>query len=163
MKTVNQWFAEYGESHQNPTNKLIHWICIPVIMLSLFALLWAIPVPALGWTASAQDGRVIPLINVATVFAASALLFYLRLSLTLAIGMVVESALLLYLTYLMDAYLSTPLWAIGLVLFIAAWIVQFYGHKIEGKKPSFFKDLQFLLIGPLWIMGFIYRRFGIPY
>ncbi|MCS7086418.1 MAG: DUF962 domain-containing protein, partial [Bacteroidia bacterium] len=105
----------------------------------------------------------IPLINVATVFAASALLFYLRLSLTLAIGMVVESALLLYLTYLMDAYLSTPLWAIGLVLFIAAWIVQFYGHKIEGKKPSFFKDLQFLLIGPLWIMGFIYRRFGIPY
>ncbi len=163
MKTVNQWFAEYGESHQNPTNKLIHWICIPAIMLSLFALLWAIPVPAGPLTATAADGRVIPLINVATVFAFLALLFYLRLSLTLALGMVAESAALLYLTYLIDAYVSAPLWAVGLGIFVAAWVVQLYGHKIEGKKPSFFKDLQFLLIGPLWIMGFIYRKAGIRY
>lgn len=163
MKTVNQWFAEYGESHQNPTNKLIHWICIPIIMLSLFALLWAIPVPAAFLTATAADGRAIPLVNVATVFALMALLFYLRLSLTLALGMVVESVALLYLTFLIDAYVPAPLWLVGLALFVGAWIVQFYGHKIEGKKPSFFKDLQFLLIGPLWIMGFIYRKAGIRY
>jgi uncharacterized membrane protein YGL010W len=163
MKTVHQWFAEYGESHQNPTNKLIHWVCIPVIMLSLFCLLWAIPVPPAGLVAHAPDGRPIPIVNVATVFAALALIFYLRLSLTLALGMILESAALLYLTFLLDARFPAPLWAVGLVLFVVSWAVQFYGHKIEGKKPSFFKDLQFLLIGPLWIMGFIYRKAGIRY
>jgi uncharacterized membrane protein YGL010W len=56
-----------------------------------------------------------------------------------------------------------PLWVICIVIFIVAWIGQFYGHKIEGKKPSFLKDVQFLLIGPAWLMHFVYKRLGIPY
>jgi uncharacterized membrane protein YGL010W len=40
---------------------------------------------------------------------------------------------------------------------------QFIGHKIEGKKPSFFKDILFLLIGPLWLLSFIYKKVGISY
>lgn len=37
-------------------------------------------------------------------------------------------------------------------IFVVAWIAQFYGHHVEGKKPSFFADLQFLMIGPLWLL-----------
>ena len=44
-----------------------------------------------------------------------------------------------------------------------AWIGQFIGHKIEGEKPSFFEDLQFLLIGPAWLLGAIYQKLGIRY
>jgi uncharacterized membrane protein YGL010W len=55
------------------------------------------------------------------------------------------------------------LWQVCLALFIVAWIFQFIGHKIEGKKPSFFKDLQFLLIGPAWLLSFIYQKVGIRY
>lgn len=40
----------------------------------------------------------------------------------------------------------------SLIIFILSWIGQFYGHKIEGAKPSFLKDLEFLLIGPLWVI-----------
>ena len=54
--------------------------------------------------------------------------------------------------------------AVGLVaLFVVGWIIQFVGHKIEGQKPSFFEDLQFLLIGPLWLLSDVYRRLGISY
>jgi uncharacterized membrane protein YGL010W len=52
---------------------------------------------------------------------------------------------------------------ISLGVFVLAWIVQFYGHKIEGKKPSFLKDVQFLMIGPAWLMHFIYKKIGISY
>jgi uncharacterized membrane protein YGL010W len=52
---------------------------------------------------------------------------------------------------------------ISLVVFVLAWIGQFVGHRIEGKKPSFFEDLRFLLIGPLFVLGFLYRRLGISY
>jgi len=56
-----------------------------------------------------------------------------------------------------------PLWVVCIAVFVLAWIGQFYGHKVEGKKPSFLKDIQFLLIGPAWLMHFIYKRLGIPY
>ena len=51
----------------------------------------------------------------------------------------------------------------SIIVFIFAWILQFLGHKIEGKKPSFFKDIQFLLIGPAWLLAFIYNSFKIKY
>jgi uncharacterized membrane protein YGL010W len=47
-------------------------------------------------------------------------------------------------------------------LFAAAWVGQFKGHQIEGKKPSFLKDLQFLLVGPAWLLHFVYRKAGLP-
>jgi uncharacterized membrane protein YGL010W len=52
---------------------------------------------------------------------------------------------------------------VSLTVFVVAWIGQFIGHKIEGKKPSFFEDLRFLLIGPLFVLGFVYRRFKVAY
>ena len=58
--------------------------------------------------------------------------------------------------------------AIGLAkvafgIFVIAWIGQFIGHKIEGKKPSFLEDLQFLMVGPAWLLSFIYKKVGIKY
>ena len=59
--------------------------------------------------------------------------------------------------------MGSKLFTISLVLFVVAWIGQFIGHKLEGAKPSFFKDLQFLLIGPAWLLSFIYKKMGIAY
>jgi uncharacterized membrane protein YGL010W len=61
------------------------------------------------------------------------------------------------------AHLPWPLWLTSVVIFVVAWIGQFVGHALEGKRPSFFKDLQFLLIGPLWLLATAYRRFSVPY
>ncbi len=155
-KTADQWFAEYGASHQNPVNKLIHWICVPLIFVVIMGLLWEIPVPAAMAT--------VPYLNWATLSAIIVVGFYLNMSPSLAIGL---SAFTLA-TYVLLAWYEQQsgwpsLWLVCLVGFVVLWFFQFIGHYIEGKKPSFFKDIQFLLIGPAWLMGFIYRLLGIPY
>jgi len=155
MRTVSEWLSEYGASHQNPTNKLLHWICVPPIVLAVMGFLWSAPVPAAFAPYS-------PWLNWATLAAAAALLYYLALSPRLAAGVAVAFALLLAVTLFL-ARLPWPLWATSLAIFVVAWIGQFIGHAIEGRRPSFFKDLQFLLIGPLWLLAAAYRRFSLRY
>ncbi|EPF70923.1 Mpo1 family 2-hydroxy fatty acid dioxygenase [Acinetobacter rudis] len=129
MKSISEWFEEYSDSHQNQTNKMIHWVCVPTILFSIIGILaqWSATITAL----------ILVLI----------LVFYARLDIVLAIAMsillVLMAWLILILPFNSGFYIA---------LFVVAWIGQFYGHKVEGKKPSFFKDLQFLLIGPLWCM-----------
>jgi uncharacterized membrane protein YGL010W len=84
------------------------------------------------------------------------------LSVRLAIGIALGFALLFAVLNALDS-LPWPLWATSLVVFVVAWIGQFIGHAVEGKRPSFFKDVQFLMIGPLWLLGFVYRKLGIAY
>jgi uncharacterized membrane protein YGL010W len=155
MRTVTDWLGEYGTSHKNPVNELLHWICVPLIVLTVFGLLWSLPVPELLSSIS-------PWLNWATVLAGAALLYYAALSPALAAGVLVAFTLLLFVTQWL-ATLPWPLWLTSLTIFVAAWIGQFIGHAIEGKRPSFFKDLQFLLIGPLWLLAAAYRRIGLSY
>ncbi|MDX1442231.1 MAG: Mpo1-like protein [Gammaproteobacteria bacterium] len=155
MKTADEWFAKYGESHQHPTNKLIHWICVPAIVFSLIGLLWSIPRPEFF-------AGISPWLNWGTLFIALAMVYYAVLSLPLALGMIVVSGVVIWGNAWL-AQLETPLWQVALAIFVVAWIGQFIGHRIEGKKPSFFEDIQFLLIGPIWLLGFIYRKAGLPY
>ena len=140
-RKIDELFSRYGESHRNPTNKAIHWICVPLITWSLLAALWS-------WTPVAAYALI-----------AVAIVFYLSLSLSIAIGMLAVSALMVFpLTQMSEHVL-----AIAVAVFVLAWIGQFIGHNIEGKKPSFLEDVKFLLVGPAWLLGFVYRRFGIPY
>lgn len=147
-RTIHDWFSEYGESHQHPVNKLIHWICVPSIFFSIVCLLSLVPVAGVT--------------NLATVAMVFASLFYVRLSLSLGAGMMLFYTVCWWLTLQLQE-LTTPLWMIATIVFVVAWIGQFYGHRVEGKKPSFLKDVQFLLIGPAWLMGFVYQRLRIPY
>jgi uncharacterized membrane protein YGL010W len=153
MTELQNLLNEYGESHKNPTNKLIHWVAVPSIFLSIVALLYSIKIPY----------YLLPDIqlNAAHVCILVAFLYYVRLSYTLSVGMFLWVMVCLYICYtLEEQFLSLP--KLGLLVFVLAWIFQFYGHKIEGKKPSFFKDLQFLLIGPIWLLSFIYKKLGLP-
>lgn len=152
MTNIQQWLSEYGESHQNDTNKTIHWICVPAIFFSIVGFLYSIKLPF-----EITGHRV----NVALIAFVLIIFYYFLLSKTLWIGMFLFGSICLLLCHLIELKFFMPLWAFSAVIFLAAWIGQFYGHKIEGKKPSFFKDLQFLLIGPAWLMSFIYKRIGI--
>lgn len=156
MKSADEWFAEYGESHQHPVNKVIHWICVPLIFWSIVAILWELPTPE---ALRAWPGPM----NWAVIASILILGWYFVMNRTLALGMLVFAVACLWISWLIDAFAGWPLWIIAVIVFATAWAGQFYGHHLEGKKPSFFKDLQFLLIGPAWLLGFIYRRFGISY
>jgi uncharacterized membrane protein YGL010W len=155
MRSVTEWLSEYGESHPHPSHTLLHWICVPAIVLAVLGFLWSAPVPAAFAAAS-------PWLNWATLAAAAALVYYLVLSRALAAGVLLAFVVLLALVRAL-ARLPWPLWVSSLVIFVVAWIGQFIGHALEGKRPSFFKDLQFLLIGPLWLLAAAYRRFSVPY
>lgn len=152
MKTINDWLSEYGESHQNPTNKLVHWICVPAIFFSVVGLLYGIKL-GVPITAGLE-------LNVALVVLALVFLYYARMSVTLSVGMLLFSAICLFVAQQIENS-SWVLWQVCVGIFVAAWIGQFWGHKIEGKKPSFLKDLQFLMIGPAWLMSFIYQKIGL--
>ncbi|MCT4559077.1 MAG: DUF962 domain-containing protein [Pelagimonas sp.] len=152
-RRIDALLAEYGESHQNETNKLVHWICVPVIVWAVSAFLWSLPTPA-----------VFPIgVNWLIVILAAALAYYVTLSPPLAAGFAGFAALCVGLIRLYETWAPLPLWQFAAIVFVLAWLGQFWGHKIEGKKPSFFKDVQFLLIGPAWLLSFLYRRFGIRY
>ena len=146
MKTAKQWISEYAESHQNKTNVTIHTVCVPLIYFSIVGMLMSIDniflVNLTGFKSKI-------LINWATIVAIFISIFYLRLSFNIFLKML----LFTILCFLGNYYLSKilPLFYTSLTIFILVWIGQFYGHKLEGKKPSFFKDLQFLLIGPIWV------------
>jgi len=148
-RDIHQWISDYGVSHKNPTNKKIHWLCVPIIMFTLLGLLSMVKFYS---------------INLAYGLIAMALIFYIRLSITISIGMFIISAIQLgSIYYLEQILLFSNLLYIYIGVFIVAWIGQFIGHKIEGQKPSFFEDLQFLLIGPAWLLSFIYKKMGIKY
>jgi len=155
MKTADQWLDEYAQSHTHSTNTLLHWICVPLIVVSLIGLLWSLPVPV-------AFREISPVLNWGTTFLMAAVVYYFIISLSLAFGILPFIVVVVAAVVWLDS-LSTPLYISSAVIFIAAWIGQFIGHLVEGKKPSFFKDLQFLMIGPLWLLAKVYRRLGVPY
>ena len=160
MRKIDLLLNEYGESHRNATNKTIHWICVPLIFFSIVCLLWAIPSTFLS---APFSGVAAEFTNWATFLLLLTLIYYLVLSPPLFTGMLLFSILCVIGAWWIDHTFALPIWAVALIIFVLAWIGQFYGHKIEGKKPSFFKDLQFLLIGPAWLMHFIFKKLGIKY
>ncbi len=159
MRKIDNLLYEYGLSHKNETNKTIHWICVPAIFFSIVGLIYSIPADPLE--------SVLPFLqsfaNWATIILILVLFYYVSLSPPLALGMLLFSAVCLALANLINLVSPIPLWLVSLLIFSIAWIFQFYGHKIEGKKPTFLKDVQFLLIGPAWLMHFIYKKFGFAY
>jgi uncharacterized membrane protein YGL010W len=156
MRTATQWLDDYGDSHRNQTNKALHWICVPVIAWCVLGFLWSLPFPQ-GIRAEH------PAVNWASIAVIIALLYYSALSIRLALGALPLLLACLWSLDRLDHLEGVPLWSICLFLFVVAWIGQFIGHAIEGKRPSFFKDMQFLMIGPLWLLADVYRRMGIPF
>ena len=154
MRGTAYWFDEYSASHRNPVNKALHWICVPLIVWSLIGLLWSLPAPGRGQLEYA---------NWASYAVAAAVLYYAALSMPLALGVLPVLAAMLLSVDALSQLVRVPLWAVSAAVFALAWLGQLIGHAIEGKRPAFFKDLQFLLIGPIWLLAALYRRAGIRY
>ena len=147
MKTAQEYFDEYALSHQNKTNQLIHYICVPLIFLSVIGLLMSIPAGFLEDTFKLYN----PLVeNWAFVTGILIGIFYLRLGFWYLVKMMLVIMVSIILNYWLGNTMN--LLIASIVIFVLAWIGQFYGHKVEGAKPSFLKDLEFLLIGPLWVI-----------
>ena len=156
MTTLQTLLEQYGESHQSDTNKLIHWLCVPAIMFSLIGLLCSLPFPV----------EKTMFLNWGAIFLSATMVYYFRLSIPMFLGFIVIAFGLLWGNFTLSQRLATSgisAWQASLLIFAVAWIGQFIGHKIEGKKPSFIEDIQFLLVGPAWLLHFVYKKIGISY
>lgn len=136
---VDVLLEHYAQSHRDPRNEAIHCVAIPLIMLSLVGLLYALH----PW--------------VAYVFVAASLVYYARLSLVFLLTMALLTAVALLLVRAMGSQVLP----VSAAIFVLAWIAQFVGHKLEGRKPSFFEDLQYLWVGPLFVLALLFRKLGI--
>lgn len=141
MRAVDRLFERYADAHRHPANKTIHWICVPLIVWSVLGAVWSLS-PIAAYAAMA-----------------AALAFYLWLSVPLALGML---AVLLAMLYALTL-LGSQVLIVSAIVFVAAWIGQFIGHAIEGRRPTFVDDIRFFLVGPAWLLGFVYRQLGITY
>ncbi|MEI7487979.1 MAG: Mpo1-like protein [Chryseobacterium sp.] len=157
MRKIDLLLAEYGESHRNSTNKLIHWICVPLIFWTILGFISYIPTPNIYL-------KYFGFLSVASFIALILVtVFYFRLSWRIALIMVFIMLLMEHFVSLTNVTFGKKSWIFFLAVFVITWILQFVGHKIEGKKPSFLKDLQFLLIGPIWLLSFVLKKLGIKY
>lgn len=139
QRRVDQLLAHYGESHRHPKNEIIHFIAIPLIMLSLVGMMFALHP------------------YVAYAFIAASMVYYLRLSLVFLVTMLLWSLLTLALVFAMGSQVLV----LSAAIFVGAWILQFVGHKLEGKKPSFFEDIQYLWVGPLFVLSKLFTKLGL--
>jgi uncharacterized membrane protein YGL010W len=153
-RPIDRWFAQYSGDHRNATNQRIHVVAVPLILWSVIALLWCVPAPGTWFRPGIW----------AALAMLPAWLFYWRASRRLGAGMLLVFLLLSALTWaLHDALGARGLLTLAAAVFVLAWIAQFVGHKIEGRKPSFLTDLVYLLIGPAWVLVKLYRRLGLAY
>mgnify|MGYP001438648508 CR=1 FL=1 len=170
MKHIQEWLDEYGQSHQNRINKRIHWVCVPLIMISLVGLLSIVRFSEYLFLIGLGNSYDIDSLwmlffyfDLSTILILIAFLYYLRMSIPMASGMLVIGILARLICDLLVFVFPVNYRLVFSMIFVAGWIGQFIGHKIEGKKPSFIKDVQFLLIGPAWLLSFIFNKFGIRY
>lgn len=141
MKTLDQWLHQYADSHQNRTNQIFHKVCVPLIFFSVLGMLW-------DWSVFG--------FRLSYVFAILGMMFYVRLGIKVIVLMTIQLVLSFAILRMWSFQAESVFWPC-LAIFVVAWIGQFIGHKIEGKKPSFFEDLQFLFIGPIWVFSFLFK------
>lgn len=153
MRNIDRLMAEYSQSHQNRINKMIHNIAVPAIYFVTIGLLYAIPVP---------DIMIKFDVTFAHVAIIPVLFYYFKLSGPVGAAMTIMSILVFFGIKLLEGQ-GISIWQFSVVLFVVMWILQFVGHRIEGKKPSFLKDLQFLLVGPVWVVAPLLKKMNISY
>ena len=161
MRKIDTLLAEYAVSHQTKLNIAIHYICVPLIFFSLIGLLASIPIPYV--ITNALPAFLIPYAHLGTIVLIFGLFYYLKLSKTLFAGMLLFSVIVLLAINYVSLFIGIPLWLSMLIIFVLAWVGQFIGHNHEGKKPSFLKDLQFLMIGPAWTMSHLFDALNIKF
>jgi uncharacterized membrane protein YGL010W len=160
-RPVDIYFDKYNASHQNPTNKLIHWVCIPLTVFSVLGLFWAIPFPYIKFL-----GQYNGYFNWASFAIAAAMYYYYRLSPVLSYLMLLLLFSFTYGIMELDTLQKTggpALWLVCSIIFVLAMVGQYIGQQIESRKPSFLDDLKSIAIAPVWLAICVFKKFNMRY
>lgn len=151
QRSMREWLDSYSQDHQHPINRVLHWICVPLIVWSALALLWTAPVPP-----SLLRPGAWAVFSIVLAFA-----WYWKRSHRLGAALLIALAIFaLSCAWVFQQLVPMHMRWLAIAVFAVAWIGQFVGHLFEGKRPSFFTDLAYLLVGPAWLMDKLLNRIG---
>jgi uncharacterized membrane protein YGL010W len=155
MTEMDSWLRRYEETHRDLTNPVFYWAAVPMVVLGTVGLLWALPIPD-------EFFEISPLLNWGTAFLMASAVYYFIISVSLAIGMLPFVIGVAGINmWLVGSNLPLPHVSLGLLLtgIIGLWL----GHRNENGLRAVLQDLQFMMIGPAWLLSVLYRRLGIPF
>lgn len=154
MSDTDFWLRRYEQNQQGARWRPLYWLATQLLVLGLIGLLWALPVPQTLTSIS-------PLLNWGSLFLMASLIYYFIISLPLAIGMLP----------VIIAIFSFELWLASIdrwsrpgaaALTLVGVVGLYFAHRGQGGLRAVFRDIQLLMIAPLWLMSRLYRKFGIP-
>lgn len=154
MSDTDQWLSRYERNHRDIRLPAVYWLGAPLLVLGFVGLLWALPVPE-------EFVRISPLLNWGSLFLMAALIYYFIISVPLALGML--PVIVGIMTF--ELWLTTTddwLRPVAAGLTLAGVAGLSVGHLARGGPRAVFRDIQLLMIAPLWLLAALYRRLGIP-
>ena len=152
----------YRSYHTHPINKLMHLVCIPMIVLTSinFASKISMKIPKQPRPFYLASGKILTeapthnAINIIPILYVS----YFFIFWNLKIGLIMLS----YIAFLSNiGYYwreNDKKWLTNsFILFGFAWIIQFLGHAIECNRPALLTSLsQAVFQAPLFTLEYIY-------
>ena len=155
MSEIDNWLERYEQSHQDLTNPIVYWAAVPMVVLGTVGLLWSLPVPV-------QFVEISPLLNWGSAFLMATAIYYFIISLSLAIGMLPFllglAAVQLWLT---DS--QWPAFGTSIALLVAGTVGLWLGRRGPSVVRAVLRDFQLMMIGPLWLLSVMYKRFRMPF
>ena len=155
MAETDRWLSEYGDSHRDIVYPAIYWPSVLILVPGIAGMLWSLPIPQ-AFTA------ISPFLNWGSAFLMAALVYYFVISVPLAIGMLpfmLSVASLGVLTAAADVSVA----GISLGVVVVAVAGLYFGHHVSGGVRAVLRDIQLMMMGPIWLLSRLYRRLGIPF
>lgn len=154
MTSADTWLEAYGRGPARLDAGILMWVCVPLSIFGLTGLLWSVPVPEIFSNAV--------VLNWGTVFLMATVVYYFIVSINLAFGALPFIVLDVAVVSWLDS-LASPLWPVSAAMLLSAAAAQLISERLRGRSISVLRDLQYIMLGPLWLLAAIYRRLGIPY
>lgn len=142
MSKLEKLLSQYAAYHLDQKNVFTHFVGVPLIVFSIFALFAKASLLVSGYSMTLT--LLIMLLSV---------IYYSRLDFIFGLMMALIFAVA-YPLVLWVAEQATWTWlGISIGIFVLGWIIQFVGHFYEKKKPAFVDDVIGLAIGPLFVLA----------
>jgi len=155
MAETDKWLSEYGDSHRDIKSGVIYWVAVLALVVGTVGMFWSLPVPA-------EFRRISPVLNWGSALLMATVVYYFIISMSLAIGMLP----LVFGLAAMQIWLADSPWDIGLVssgLFAVSLLGLYLGHRGAGGLRAVVRDIQLMMIAPVWMLSELYRKIGIPF
>ena len=154
MTDGDHWLETYERHQRDLRFPFAFWLGVPLLVTGFTGLLWSLPVPD-------KLAEISPLMNWGSLFLLAALVYYFIISLPLAIGMLpVIGAVIAFEFWLQLS--GDWLKPVAAALTLAGIAGLALGHAGRGGPLAVFRDVQLMMIAPLWALSRLYGRLGIP-